>query len=239
METNQKNTINLKVGFYTSLLWTVLTVITFGFAMIAIPPSGPYCPGNCMDYPFAELLDYYPRDYYWMYFVIFQLFAYLIFIISNHFIAQRERKIFSTISIAFAFISATVLLIAYFIQFTVVPISVMKGETDGVAILTQYNGHGIFIAMEELGYILMSISFLFLAPVFIKKNRLEKSIRMILVLPFALTVLSFIFYSIKFGIDRDYRFEVAVITINWLFTILIGISVSIFFKGLLRQGSYK
>ena len=37
----------------------------------------------------------------------------------------------------------------------------MNGETDGIALLTQYNGHGIFIAMEELGYITMSISFLF------------------------------------------------------------------------------
>lgn len=235
METNQKNIINLRVGFYSSLLLTILTIITFGFAMIAIPPSGPNCPGNCMDYPFKEILSYYPRDYYWMYFVVFQLFAYLIFIISNHFIAPRERKIFSTISVVFASISATVLLIAYFTQFAVVPISVMKGETDGIAILTQYNGHGIFIVLEELGYIMMSIAFLFLALVFTQRNRLEKSIRLILILPFIITVLSFIFYSFKFGLDRHYRFEVATITVNWLVTIIVGILVGIFFKRLMKK----
>ena len=104
----------------------------------------------------------------------------------------------------------------------------MKGETDGIALLTQYNGHGIFIAMEDLGYITMSISFLFLAFIFTNKTRLEKSIRLILILGFILMVFSFVFYSIKYGLDRSYRFEVAAISINWITTITIGILVSIF-----------
>jgi hypothetical protein len=37
----------------------------------------------------------------------------------------------------------------------------MKGETDGIALITQYNEHGLFIAMEELGYITMSIALVF------------------------------------------------------------------------------
>ena len=127
-------------------------------------------------------------------------------------------------------ISSIVLLIAYFTQFTVVPIIMMKDETEGIALLTQYNGHGIFIALEELGYITMSISFLFLAPVFSTKKRLEKSIRLTLIMPFLITILSFVLYSIKYGIDRDYRFEVATITINWLVTITVGILISIFIQ---------
>ena len=227
--------ITLKFGFYSSLSLTILTIITWGFAMIAVPPAGPYCPGDCMSYPFSEILSYYPRDYLWMYLAIFQLFAYLLFIISNHFIAPIEKKLFSFISVAFALISAIVLLIAYFVQFSVVPMSMMKGETDGIALITQYNGHGIFIAMEDLGYITMSISFLFLAFIFSMKNRLEKVIRLILIIAFLFTVLSFIFYSIKFGIDRSYRFEVATITINWLATITTGILISIFIKKRLKM----
>ena len=226
---NYKNSI-LKFGFYSSLSLVFLTIITFGFAMIAVPSAGPYCPGDCMSYPYPDILSYYPRDYYWMYLAISQLFAYIIFIVSNHFIAPHEKKLFSFISIAFTLITATVLLIAYFTQFSVVPISMMKGETEGIALITQYNGHGIFIAMEELGYITMSISFLFLAPIFSMKKRLEKSIRLTLMIPFLLTILSFVLYSIKFGIDRDYRFEVATITINWLVTITVGILISIFIK---------
>jgi hypothetical protein len=106
----------------------------------------------------------------------------------------------------------------------------MNGETDGIALITQYNGHGIFIAMEDLGYITMSISFLCLAFIFSLKTRLERTIRLILILSFVLTVLSFVLYSVKFGIDRSYRFEVAAITINWIVSITAGILISVLLK---------
>lgn len=226
---------SLKFGFYTSVLLTILTIVTFGFAMIAIPPSGPNCPGNCMNYPFPDILSYYPRDYYWMYLAIFQLFAFQIFIVTNHYLAPAVKKLYSSISVAFALISTTVLLIAYFTQFSVIPISLMKGESEGIALLTQYNGHGLFIAMEELGYITMSISFLFLAPLFSIKKPLDKSIRIILISQFILTIIAFIAYSIKYGIDRDYRFEVASISIDWLVSITIGILISIYYKRKLKE----
>jgi hypothetical protein len=224
------NSIAAKFGFYASIALTIFTIVTFGFAMMAIPPAGPYCPGNCMDYPFKDLMNYYPRDYQWMYLAIFQLFAFLIFVISVHFVANSEKKIFSFTGVAFALISTTVLLADYFIQFAVIPISMMKGETEGIALLTQYNGHGIFIALEELGYITMSISLFFLAPVFTSSNRLEKYICWLLFLPFILNIIAFVVYSILFGIDRSYRFEVASISINWLFIIVASILISIFFK---------
>ena len=98
----------LKFGYYSSLLLSTLTIITFGFAMIAIPPSGPYCPDNCMDYPFTDLLLYYPRDYYWMYFAVFQLFAFVVFIVVNHFTAPLEKRLFTFLSISFTLISSSV-----------------------------------------------------------------------------------------------------------------------------------
>lgn len=227
-------TLSLKIGLYSTVLLTLLTILTFAFAMMAIPPAGPYCPGNCMDYPFNDLLNYYPRDYYWMYMAVFQLFAFLIFVISIHYYATHEKKILSFISVAFALISITVLLADYFMQFAVIPISMMKGETDGIALLTQYNGHGIFIALEELGYFTMSIALFFIAPVFSSTNSLEKAIRWLLFLPFILNVVAFIVYSILFGIDRSYRFEVASISINWLFIIAVGFLISILFNRILK-----
>ena len=219
-----------RFGLYASVALSILTLITFGLGMMAVPPAGPFCPGDCMTYPFPDLLDYYPRDYYWMYLAVFQVFSYTIFMVANHYMARGTRKIHSFSAFAFALISAIVLLSAYFIQFTVVPISVMKGETEGIALLTQYNGHGIFIALEELGYICMSISFLFLAFVFSKHNRLERTIRFILFMPSVITLLSFIYLSLRFGLERSYRFEVAAISINWLVTISIGILTAIYIK---------
>ena len=155
MENNESQKNYLTFGYYSSFLLSILTIITFGFAMTAIPPVGPYCPDNCMEYPFPDILLYYPRDYYWMYLAVFQLFAFVIFIVTNHFIVNASKKLYTFLSISFTLISSTVLLIAYFTQFSVVPISVMKGETEGIALLTQYNEHGLFIGMEELGYITM------------------------------------------------------------------------------------
>ena len=232
MSIDKNNRTTAKVGLYSSLALAVLTLITFFLGMMAVPPAGPYCLGNCMDYPFSDLLRNYPRDYFWMYFAIFQLFAFIVFIVSNHYNASQEKRIFSFISISFGLIAATVLLITYFTQFAIVPISMMKEETEGIALITQYNGHGIFVAMEELGYILMSLALFFLVHVFTKSSRLERAIRLILIIQLVLMVLSFILYSIKFGIDRSYRFEVAAISICWLSLIVLGILLSIYYNRL-------
>jgi hypothetical protein len=229
MESLESKRSYLAFGMYSAFLLSLLTIVTFGFAMIAIPPSGPYCPGNCMEYPYTDLLLYYPRDYYWMYLAIFQVFTFTVFIVTNHYNANASRRLFTLLSISFTLISSTVLLIAYFTQFSVVPISVMKGETDGIALLTQYNDHGLFIAMEELGYITMSIALFFLAFAFSKSTRSERVIRIILIMQLFLTIIAFIFYSIKFGIERSYRFEVATITINWLVIIVVGILAGLFY----------
>lgn len=231
---NSKQSI-VKFAWYATLAMTILTLITWGFAMLAVPPSGPYCPDNCMEYPFSGLLEYYPRDYNWMYLAVFQLFAFMIFSIFLHHNAPNEKKIFSSTGVVFAIISTTVLLSAYFIQFAVVPMSMMKGETEGIALLTQYNGHGIFIALEELGYITMSISLFFFFPIFAPANGLNKAIRWVLLLPVVLNILAFIYYSLQFGLDRSYRFEVAAISIDWLALIAGGILISIYFKRLIRN----
>jgi hypothetical protein len=239
METPGTQKTHLTFGFYTALILSLLTLLTFGFAMTAIPSAGPYCPGNCMDYPFTDVLLYYPRDYHWMYLTIIQLFAFVIFIVSNHYIANTAKKLFTFLSIAFALISSTVLLLAYFTQFSVVPISVMKGETEGIALITQYNEHGLFIAMEELGYITMSMALFFLAFAFSWHSGLEKAIRIILMAQLCLNILAFLFYAFKFGIERSYLFEVATISINWLTLIIVGLLIGLFYRKRMAQSIQK
>ncbi len=230
MEMVAKSTVNYNVGFYSAIVLAGLTLLAFGFAMIAVPPSGPYCPGNCMTYPYTDILKYFPRDYIWMYITVFQLCAFLIFMIANNFAAPEEKKIFSFSAVAFALMATTVLLGNYFLQFSVIPISLMQGQKEGMALLTQYNGHGIFIVLEELGFILMSISFAFLALVFTQRTRLEMALRGLLVLPLGVSLLAFLGYTFKYGLDRDYRFEVATITVNWLVTPAVGILLGVWFR---------
>jgi hypothetical protein len=223
-------TISHRVGFYTAIFTVIMTVITFGFAITAIPISGANCGDLCIEYPYLNTLSQFPKDYLWMPLAIILTLSYLVLMVSIHVYASSQRKIFSQIGLSFALLATMVLVGDYFVQFSVVPISLMSGETEGITLLTQYNAHGVFIVLEELGYLLMSLSFLFMAPVFINKNRLEAAIRWVFVISFLLTVFALTLISINYGLDRQDRFEVAVISINWLMLIINGILLSIVFK---------
>ena len=219
-----------KFGFYIAYITVALTILTFGIAIFTPPISGPFCVDSCIDYPYTDITSRFPRDYLWMYPAIFLTIFYVVLIVCVHHYALAERKIFSQTGLVFATVSATLLIADYFLQISVIQPSLLNGETDGIPLLTQYNPHGIFIALEELGYLMMSISFLSIAYVFLNGNRLEKAIRLILLMSFILTVFSLIIISISYGIHRSYRFEVVVITINWLTLIVFGILMTRIFR---------
>jgi hypothetical protein len=117
----------------------------------------------------------------------------------------------------------------YFLQVTVIQPSLLNGESDGILLLTQYNPHGLFIALEEIGLLMMSMSLLFIAFVF-SGSRLESSIRWIMIISFILSIISLIVLSLIHGIHREYHFEVYVISINWLVLIVAGILLSLLFR---------
>lgn len=236
MKTEYDENYNInRMGFYSSIFLTVITLITLGFAAMAIPKSGVNCHSDCIKYPYLDTLSQFPKDYLWMFLATLLILTYLIFIVSVHSFASRKNKIFSRVSLTFAIISSVVLLSCYFIQFSVIPASLINGETEGITLLTQYNPHGVFIALEELGYLMMSFSFLFIAPVFTNNNRIEKSIRWIFIIAFIMTIIAFALVTVKHGIVREDRFEVPVITIDWLVLMTNGLLTGIVFKRALKQ----
>jgi hypothetical protein len=218
------------VGFYSAILTTVITIVTFGFAMTAIPISGANCPGDCIEYPYLDTISQFPKDYLWMFPAIMLILVYVTLMTSIHSYAAREKKIFSQIGLSFAIIAAVILLSDFYIQFSVIPVSLINGETEGIRVLTQYNPHGIFIALEELGYLIMSLSFLFVAPVFANRNRLESAVRWIFIAGFVLAIVSLAVISINYGLERQDRFEVVVISIDWLVLTINGVLLSVVFR---------
>jgi hypothetical protein len=221
-----------RVGFYAAICTTLLTIVTFGIALLTPPISGPSCREDCIDYPYLDITSRFPRDYYWMYLAIVLTLSYVVLMVCIHTIAAKEQKIFSHIGLAFAIISAATLVVDYYIQISVIQPSLLNGETDGIALLTQYNPHGIFIALEELGYLIMSVSFLFVAFSFSGASRLEKAIRWVFAGGFVLTLVSFIVIDISYGTEREYTFEIVVISINWLVLIVGSILLSRVFRSL-------
>jgi hypothetical protein len=225
-----KNANISRFGYYVSVITAILTVVSFGIAVCTPPLSGPFCQGDCFRYPYHDILSRFPRDYYWMYPAILLSFSYLVMMITVHRSMPAERNLFSAVASGFAIISSLILSSDYFIQVSFIQPSLLAGETDGVAMMSQFNPHGIFIILEELGFVVMGISFLFLVPAFGGPTRLEKSLRLTFIISFFLTVIAFIAISAVHGIMREYRFEVAVISITWIELIIVSILFSKYFR---------
>ena len=223
-----------RVGFFSALLTALMTVITFGFAIVAVPASGANCLAGCYHYPYLDTLPQYPKDYRWMVLAMIFILFYVIFMAAIHHYVPGEKKIFSQIGLIFASFASLVLLTDYFLQFSIVPVSLMSGETEGITLLTQYNAHGIFIVLEELGYLLMSISFLFFGLGIPPRSRPENAARWVYFISFGLAVAALIAFSVIYGLDRQDRFEVTIISITWLALIVNGTLFSIIFRRKLK-----
>jgi len=219
-----------RVGLYSAILTALMTVVTFSLAITAVPNAGAGCRVNCVEYPYLDTLSEFPGDYLWMPPAMILVVLYVVLVSSIHAQATPQKKVYGQIGLSFALIAAGVLLSDYVVQFSVVPISLMSEQTEGIALLTQYNPYGVFIVLEELGYLLMSLSFLFLAPVFAGGGRLAWTIQWVFVGGFVLTVVFLGAISAVYGLERMDRFEIAAISIDWLVLAVNGVLLSFLFK---------
>jgi len=213
-----------RFGYWSAVATTALTVVSFALALTALPNSVPY--------PFAGpvISEQWPGDYLWMYPAMVLMVVFVGLVATIHGYAPPARKIYSLVGLCIASVAAAVLLIDYYVQVTVMQPSLENGQLDGWAIFTQYNPHGVFIALEEIGYLLMSLVFLCLAAVFGQRNRLERSVRWLFISSFAVTILALVIVAATRGIDRGDGFEVIVISIIWLTLIVAGPLLAIVFR---------
>jgi hypothetical protein len=227
-----------RVGFWAAVLTTLLTIVAFAIAVATPPRSGPFCNfDSCVTSPYTDIGDYFPRDYLWMVPATLLLLPFVVLMACLHEEAGDDRKPFSLVGLSFAAMSVTVLAADYLIQLTVIQPSVVRGETDGLSLISQYNPHGVFIALEELGYTLMSVALLAIAAVVTERGGVARALRWLLVAAFTLTALAFVVLRIVYGTDIEYRFEVAVIAINWTALIVVGVLLSIRFRRADGQGT--
>jgi hypothetical protein len=217
--------------FWIAVLTSVLTAATFAIAVATPPRSGPFCTmSSCVTAPYTDVAAFFPRDYLWMYPALLVTSLFVVLMACIHQYASADTKLFSLISVCFAVIAAVVIMVDYFIQLTVIQPSLLKGESEGLSLVSQYNPHGIFIALEALGYLMISVAFVFAAAVFAGRNWLERIIRWLFISGFTLAVGLLIVLSLLYGNDLDYRFEVFVITIDWTVLIIAGALLSVIFK---------
>ena len=223
-----------RLGFWSAILMAVLATAAFAAAISTPPRSGPFCVSSCITYPYINVASFVPRDYLWMVPEIFlpPLFVVLMACIHNY--VDDDKKVFSQVALSCALLSAAVITTDYFIQLTVMQPSLLKGETEGLSLFSQYNPHGIFIALEDLGYLMMSAAFLFAALVFDPHERLERAMRWLFVISSLLALGLFLALTLVYGNELEYRFEVTILTINWITLIVSGVLLSILFQRVWR-----
>ncbi len=154
------------------------------------------------------IAEQWPGDYLWMYPAMVLMLFFVALVAAIHVCAPPARRVFSLIALCVAVLAAAVLLIDYYLQASVMQTSLEKGQLDGWSLLTQYNPNGVFIALEELGYLLMAVVFLCLAPVFVGTSGVERALRWLLRASFAASILALVVVSAVKGTDRGDTFEI-------------------------------
>ncbi len=224
-----------RLGIWASLLTAGAAAAALGIAVTTAPArSGPFCMealvGTCVTYPYTDAAAFVPNDYLWMYPAFFMGPLFLMLVVCLHYCAAINTKVFSQIAVSFAVIAAAALAANYFIQLTVMQPALLKGEAAGLSPFSQYNPHGIFIALEDLGYLMMSVAFLFTALALNGPTGLERAVRWLFIISFVLAAGSLVGLALIYGRHLDYRFEVAIILLNWPVLIVSGLLLSLFFR---------
>ncbi len=167
-----------QIGFWSAVLATVFSV-GYGLAVIvmiiasASTPTTTATPG----WPGVEA-----------YLAVFQpivmlplipslLLAptFVVLMVCVHYYASNAKKLWSQLGLAFAIVYATMACVNYIVQLTVVRLSILNRETDGLAMFVMGNPHSIFWALMA-DYVFMNLAMLFAAPVF-EGGQLERWIR--------------------------------------------------------------
>lgn len=144
-----------------------------------------------------------------------------------HYYTAYDKKIFSLIGLAFAVIYVTVIIADYFILWTVTLPSTVMGETASLSLFSMYNPHGIFVSLESLAYLMMSVALLCIAPVF-DGGKIERALRWILIAGFVLAIGSLVGVCLmRYDIVM---FEIAIITIYCPVLIISGILLTKLFR---------
>ncbi len=222
------NAVTYRLGFWTAILTAVVAAVFFIAGIMTPLRSGPFVPvASVIPYPYTDATAFIPGDYYWLYPGILLAPLFVILMACIHSYARSDRKIFSQVALSFAIIYATIILIDYVTQFTIVIPSMVTNETAGLSLFTQYNPHGFFFTFETLGYTMMTGSFLFVAAVF-AGGRLERALRWVFVAGVVAALLSFIVLSL---LNYDLvAFEVTISTINWPVLVVSGALLSVIFR---------
>ncbi|HVP23841.1 MAG TPA: hypothetical protein VMS77_08020 [Conexivisphaerales archaeon] len=219
-----------RLGFWSAVLTCIFAAAALALGVFTPPlPSG--CT-NCTVYPYTGAASLFPAVSPFMYPASLMVLTFAVLMACVYEGAPGDRRIYGLVALCFALTCATVIAADYFIQLAVVQPSILKGETEGLSLIILFNPHGVGIALEDLGYLMMSLSFLFAGMVFMGRSRLERAIRVIFTGSSLLAIAALVILSLLYGANLEDKFEVAVITVTWTALIISGALLGMFYRRL-------
>jgi hypothetical protein len=217
-----------RLSLWTAILTAVMAVISLGMAVTTLPHSGPYCQSDCVGYPYTDVVRFVPKDYLWIYPAVVLILLAVVFVECIYYWIPPRVRLLSRIGVAFAIMGAAILVVDYAIQLTFLQSALLLGESEGLSPWSQYNPHGVFIALENIGYLLLNLGFLFAGVAMVGMlSRLWRAAGWIFVGAGVLTVVALVYYAAVHRVRMDYRFEVASLSVAWLALIAAPVLVSI------------
>ena len=213
---------------WIAVLTALMAVIYLAMAITTLPHSGPYCRSDCVGYPYTDVAAFVPRDYLWMYPALVLTLLAVVLMESIHHQLALGRGLLSRIAVAFTTMGAAILVVDYASQLTFLQPALLLGETEGLSPWSQYNPHGIFIALENIGYGLLSFAFLFVGAAMVGTPwKLWPAAGWVFVCGGALVLAALVLYATVYRVRLDYRFEVAAIGVTWLVLIVAPVLLSV------------
>jgi hypothetical protein len=146
-ETKMNTSVN-KVGFWSAILVAIFAIIysVAQIVVIAVPPTPPW--------DFIELFA--PS--------LFLAWSFIVMMISIHYYASEDRKIYSHIGLTFGVLYAALVSIVYFAELSVAVPMVFRGETYPAWL--SFNSPSMLVSIDGLGYVFMALATLFASQVF-------------------------------------------------------------------------
>lgn len=220
----------VRLGSVLALTTTIVGLLALASGLTTPPRSAPFCRTGCLGYPYTDAAAFVPRDYWWLYPQSLLVLVVLALLVCIHQAAAASARVFSGIAVGLGAVAAAALLIDYAVQLAVLQPSLLRGETPGLSLWSQYNPHGVFIALENLGYLLLGLALLALAAVFTGPSRVERALRWLFLAGGGLTVVALPALALGYRADLAYRYEVAAIALTWVTLIAGGLLLTRWFR---------
>lgn len=231
-----RRSLVVRCGWWVSAALVVTAFTSFATAVSTPPRSGPSCTSACVSYPYTDVAAFAPRDYVWMYPAMLMALLVTLFAVCLHIWVPTARRLLTAVGVSLTIISAAALVVDYALQLTVVQAALGAGEVEGLTMLSQYNPHGAFVGLENVGYATLAAAFVFLGVSLVAgADTLVRASGWVLATGGVAILAALVLFAVRYGSGLEYRFEVVALMVTWLTLTIVGILMATVFATTTRD----